>query len=182
MGKRDAAKILLPSSRDKSSSGKCIARFPPPYKGAKKKHSPLFPPVPPYGAPTPAAGQKLQLFFLSFFFRSWGWEPGKEGVEKRRCWGEKSPSGEKLRNLWRGKKGEGERETSVAGKEAGAAFIITGLDTTFSREGRREGDSTAFPAPSVWQEPISRRRRNFPLCSLLPSFSAHTVGEDVLYA
>ena len=94
----------------------------------------------------------------------------EEGGGKEMLGGEK-PLWGKIKEFMARQKGEGERETSVAEKEAGAGFIITGLDTTFSREGRREGgDSTAFPAPFVWQEPIFRRRRNFPLCSLLPSF------------
>ncbi len=123
-------------------------KIPSPVQRCQKKSTAhFFPPSRPMAPQLPPRGKKLQLFSFPFFPRSWGWEPGKKGVEKR-CWGEKSPSGEKLRNLWRGKKGEGERETSVAGKEAGAAFIITGLDTTFSREGKGR-DLTAFPTPFV---------------------------------
>ncbi len=117
-----------------------------------KKAQPTFPPRPALWRPNSRRRAKTAAFFLSLFSPILGMGAREEGggKEKMLGWGggKKSPSGEKLRNLWRGKKGEGERETSVAEKEAGAAFIITGLDTTFSREGRGR-DSTAFPAPLV---------------------------------
>ncbi len=149
MGKRDGAKILLPSSQEKSSSGKCTAT---PYKSAKKKAQPTFSPRPALWRPNSRPRGKNCSFFPFPFFP----DPG-DGSQGRRGWkredvgeggGGEKPLWGKIKEFMARQKGEGERETSVAEKEAGAAFIITGLDTTFSREGKGR-DLTAFPTPFV---------------------------------